>query len=256
MSTGRSDRSERRRRQRAAQVRPQGRSLKNFYLALAVIVVAGGALIAWSARRSGGFTPRVLNVPVTPAQAQGYLLGNPGAPVQIYEFADFECPACASFATITEPDVRKRIVEAGLASYRYFDFPLSQHHNSLAASVAASCADDQGKFWEMHDKLFYNQPEWNTEATNSPQKYFERYATELGLDMNAWKACFNDQRHMARIMANRAEGERRHVESTPTFVIGNHMVAGALSYDQFKALVDSAAKSGGLADSTAASAPR
>jgi len=234
------DRTERRRQQRANVVRKQqARNMKPFYIALGAIAIAGVALIAISARRGTG-TPTAIDVKATPAQAEGYLMGNPNAPVQIYEFADFECPACATFATITEPDVRKRIVDAGLASYRYFDFPLEQHHNSLAASNAAACAADQGKFWEMHDKLFYNQPEWNSEATDRPQKFFEKYANEIGLNLNTWKTCVAAQSHMQRILGNRAEGMRRHVQSTPTFVVGDKMVAGALSYDQFKALVDSA----------------
>ncbi|MGH7624750.1 MAG: DsbA family protein [Gemmatimonadaceae bacterium] len=234
------DRTERRRQQRANVVRKQqARNMKPFYIALGVIAIAGVALIAISARRGTGM-PNAIDVKATPAQAEGYLMGNPNAPVQIYEFADFECPACATFATITEPDVRKRIVDAGLASYRYFDFPLEQHHNSLAASNAAACAADQGKFWEMHDKLFYNQPEWNSEATDRPQKFFDKYASQIGVNLNTWKTCVAAQSHMQRILSNRAEGMRRHVQSTPTFVIGDKMVAGALSYDQFKILVDSA----------------
>jgi len=234
------DRTERRRQQRANVVRKQQtRNMKPFYIALGAIAIAGVALIAISARRGTG-TPSAVDVKATPAQAEGYLMGNPKAPVQIYEFADFECPACATFATITEPDVRKRIVDAGLASYRYFDFPLEQHHNSLAASNAAACAADQGKFWEMHDKLFYDQPEWNSEATDRPEKFFQKYAGEIGLNLTTWKTCVDAQSHMQRILSNRAEGMRRHVQSTPTFVIGDKMVAGALSYDQFKTLVDSA----------------
>jgi protein-disulfide isomerase len=217
-------------------------STRSFYIALAVIAVIGAGLIVRTAgHKSAG--PRAIDVKPTAAQAEGYLLGNANAPVQIMEFADFECPACGQFATITEPDVRKRIVDAGLASYRFFDFPLVEaHKNTLAASNAAACAADQGKFWEMHDRLYYGQPEWSGETTSNPKKVFQRYVKEIGLDGDAWEKCFDEQRHLSRILSNRAEGERRGVNATPTFVIGSKMISGGISYDQLKAYVDSAAK--------------
>jgi protein-disulfide isomerase len=151
-------------------------------------------------------------------------------------------------------------VNTGLASYRFFDFPLPMHKNTMAASNAAACAADQGKFWEMHDALFRNQPEWNTEATSEPKIIFLGYVKTLGLNTDVWEKCFDEQLHQSRILANQAEGNRRRVQSTPTFVIGKRMIPGALSYDQFKAYVDSATKEAASApvahaDSTAAKSP-
>lgn len=229
-------------RRRANVVKEQrAQSTKQFYLVLVGIAVIGGLLI-W--RTAGKANSRVVAVDVkaTPAQAEGYLMGNPNAPVQIMEFADFECPACGQFATVTEPDVRKRIVQTGLASYRFFDFPLTDiHQNTLAASNAAACASDQGKFWEMHDQLYEHQPEWSSEATSDPKKFFGRYASQIGLDVSTWSKCYDGQRHLPRILSNRAEGERRNIRQTPTFIIGTKMIPGALPYDMIKAYVDSAA---------------
>lgn len=239
--------------------RQRGNSAQRFYVVLALIAVVG-ALFIIRAARTPKFTPVATTAPIIPAQAEGYLLGNPNAPVQVMEFADFECPACGNFSVITEPDVRARIVNTGLASYRFFDFPLPMHKNTMAASNAAACAADQGKFWEMHDALFRNQPEWNTEATSEPKKIFLGYVKTLGLNSDAWEKCFDEQLHQNRILANQAEGSRRKVQSTPTFVIGTRMIPGALSYDQFKAYVDSATKEAASApaahaDSTAAKSP-
>jgi hypothetical protein len=125
---------------------------------------------------------------------------------------------------------------------RFFDFPLPVHKNTMAASNAAACAADQGKFWEMHDELFRNQPEWNGEATDNPKKIFLGYVKALGLNSDTWEKCFDAQTHQSRIMANQAEGTRRRVQSTPTFVIGTRMIPGGMSYDAFKAYVDSATK--------------
>ena len=228
------------RAQRSNVVRTQrAANLKPFYIGLVVVALIGVALIARTAQHSDASRPTIANVAATPVKAEGHLLGNPNAPVQILEFADFECPHCAEFATITEPDVRKRIVQAGLASYRYFDFPVGEFSNSVAASNAAACAGDQNKFWEMHDKLFQGQPDWSGE--NNPKAVFKAYAKSLGVDVSAWDACYDSQKHLADIKANHDEGLRRHVNSTPTFVIGTKQIPGAIPYDMFKAYVDTAA---------------
>jgi Protein-disulfide isomerase len=235
----------------------RGNSSQRFYVVLALVIVAGAILIVRAARAPRAIA-NVTTAPVTPAQAEGYLMGNANAPVQIMEFADFECPACGNFAVITEPDVRNRIVNAGLASYRFFDFPLPMHKNTMAASNAAACAADQGKFWEMHDELFRNQPEWNGEATDNPKKFFLGYVKSLGINTDTWEKCFDAQTHQSRILANQAEGNRRKVQSTPTFVIGTRMIPGAMSYDAFKSYVDSATKEAPAAakvDTAAAKSP-
>jgi protein-disulfide isomerase len=214
-----------------------------FFTALALLAAVGVIAIVYVMNQPKA-VPVVAATPVDPATlgpAQGYLLGKPDAPVQILEFADFECPACGTFAVVTEPDVRKRIIDAGLASYRYFDYPLPMHKNTWYASEAAACANDQGKFWDMHDKLFQGQDQWNGEATSNPSSIFEGYAKDLGLDVSKWRACYDNQAHLRDIQANRAEGDRRKVAQTPTFVIGDRQIPGVIPYDQFKAIVDSAA---------------
>jgi protein-disulfide isomerase len=222
--------------------KPQrGNSSQRFYVVLALVAVVGGIFIVRAARAPRAVA-NVTTAPIVAAQAEGYLMGNANAPVQIMEFADFECPACGNFAVITEPDVRNRIVNAGLASYRFFDFPLPMHKNTMPASNAAACAADQGKFWEMHDALFRNQPEWNGEATDNPKKVFLGYVKSMGMDTGKWETCFDSQAHQPRILANQAEGNRRKVQSTPTFIIGTRVIPGAMSYDVFKAYVDSASK--------------
>ena len=231
---------------RSRVVSDKRRSNRPFVIALGVIAIIGVLGLAWSATRPKRGVTEV-DLKADPAQARGYLLGDSTAPVQILEFADFECPACGNFATLTEPDVRKALIETGKASYRYFDFPLPMHKNTWEASNAAACADEQGKFWQMHDMLFANQDRWNGEATSSPKGALKGYAQAIGLDVGKWEQCYDEQRYRSRIAANRAEAERRHVESTPTFVIGNKMVATAISYDQFMQYVNDAQKAGGTA---------
>ncbi len=213
---------------------------KKFYAALAIVAVLGVAILGYVATRpKSNVTTVDPNLP--PAKAEGYLYGKPDAPVQVVEFADFECPACGNFATISEPDVRQRVLDAGLANLRFYDFPLPMHKNTWAASNAAACAADQGKFWEMHDRIFLSQDQWNGEATSRPKGVLKDLAKQLGLDVDVWEKCFDARVHQNRIEANKNEAERRGVGQTPTFVIGNKMIPGALSADEFKAYVDSAA---------------
>ena len=228
-------------------------SSRGFYILLALVIIVGGVWIGTMANKPKA--PNVRDVDVTAAQAEGYAIGNPKAPVQVLEFADFECPACGQFSTVTEPDVRTRLAATGKIGYRFYDFPLPMHKNTITASLAAACANEQGKFWEMHDALFFNQPEWSTQATDNPTKFFAQYAGQMGLDMPKWKECMAAQRHLTTIIANRKEGERRGVGQTPTFIIGRKVVAGSIGYDEFKARVDSAAVAAPPAPAAAPVAP-
>ena len=233
-------------------------SKRNFYLMLGVAALAGVALIYWLAVRPKETAPVAAAIEGVPAaESRGYVRGSPAAPVEIVEFADFQCPACENYATITEPDVMSRIVDAGLARYVFYDFPLEMHPNAWPASHAAACADDQGKFWEMHDVIFREQPNWSRER--NPKGAFERLAREIGLDVAAWESCYDSRKHQRRIAANLAEGQRRGVGSTPTFFIGNRKLPGVQNYDRIRAYVDSAtreAASGGSSDTAARPAPR
>ena len=225
-------------------------SRRGFYLTLLLVGVAGVAGILWATQRSK--TASIVAVPTPAANlaaAPGYLRGSPTAPVEIVEYADFECPGCGQFATVTEPDVMKRLVETGQARYRVYLFPVnSSHRNSPAASLAAACADDQGKFWEMHDRIFAGQNDWNSFATDDPKSIFAGYAKEIGADADAWTKCYDERKHVDRIAAHAKAAETAQIRSTPSFVIGDRMVAGAQPFDVIKAMVDSAR-------ATAAAAP-
>lgn len=214
---------------------------RGFWLALGLVAVLGLGALGYVASK-----PRVTSTTVDPTlpklKAEGYLLGSPNAPIEVIEFADFECPGCGQFATITEPDVRAKLVNTGKVRIRFMDYPLPMHRNTWDASLAAACANEQGKFWEMHDAIFASQDQWNGEATDNPKPFFQKYAERLGLNGQTWEQCYDSRKHQGRIMANAAEGERRKVGSTPTFIIGDKMYAEGMTYDQMKAIVDSATK--------------
>jgi protein-disulfide isomerase len=213
---------------------------KGFYLLLGLVAVVGASLLVYKSYSKPAVVAQDIKLDPTIATgpAEGYTYGKADAPVKIMEFADFECPACGTFAVITEPDVRKRLLDTGMASLTFYDFPLPMHKNTAFAHNAAACAGEQGKFWEMHDKLFGSQDQWNGEATDNPKPFFEKYASDLGLNSSQWLSCYDARKFQKRIEANMAEGMRRKVGSTPTFIIGDKMYGSVLPYDEIKKLVE------------------
>lgn len=224
---------------------------RGFRLALGVAVVLGIGLLGYLTSRPK-LVARAIDPTLPPVKAEGYVLGSPTAPVEVIEFADFECPGCGQFATLTEPDVRAKYVNTGKLRIRYMDFPLPMHANTWDASLAAACANDQGKFWEMHDVIFQNQDRWNTEATSRPRSVLADLAKGVGLDMDKYDACMKADTHRAKVQAHLQEAERHQVNQTPTFLIGGKLYPGALPYDSFKKLIDDElAKAPAAADSSA-----
>ncbi len=215
-------------------------SNSRFVGTIVLVAVVGVAVLGYAVSR-----PRAGVKPVDPSlaagTAEGYLVGNADAPVQVIEFGDFECPACGQWATLTEPDVRERLINTGLVSFRFYDFPLDMHKNTWPASNAVACAADQGKFLDMHDRVFATQDRWNGEATNNPKKVFLQLAAESGIDTAKWEDCFDTQQHYPRIKANLQEGVRRGIGQTPTFIIGTKMIPGNIPFDEFRKYVDAAA---------------
>ena len=214
-------------------------SRRGFYLTLLVVGIAGVAGILWATQRSK--TASIVTVPTPAANlaaAPGYLRGSPTAPVEIVEYADFECPGCGQFSTVTEPDVRTNLVNTGKIRMRYIDYPLPMHRNTWDASLAAACANDQGKFWELHDVIFANQDRWNGEATSRPRPVLADLAKGVGVDIDKYDDCMKADTHRAKVQSHLQEAERRQVTQTPTFIIGGNQIPGAIPYDTFKKLVD------------------
>ena len=225
-----------------AQVRANKGGYGKFYALLAGVAIVALAALAYRSQGASKVDTFEVDPTLPPREVEGYLLGNANAPVEVLEWADFECPGCMQFATVTEPDVRQRLVEKGQVAFRFFFFPLTEIHPAADdAAYAAACAADQNKFWEMHDAIFQGFNDWAGGRARNPRNVFRGYAQRVGMDVGAWEACFDSDKHRATITAHKAEGIRRGVNSTPTFIIGGQRISGAISYDRFKALVDSAA---------------
>ncbi len=139
------------------------------------------------------------------------LRGSPMAPVTIYEFSDFQCPHCRMAA----PFLKKLVDDSnGKVKLVFKQYPLPGHPKAREAAKAALAADRQGKFWEMHDLIFKNQAK--LEMVN-----FESYAKELGLDLERFRADVKSKEVEAKIEADRAEGKRIGVDSTPSIYVND-----------------------------------
>jgi protein-disulfide isomerase len=216
--------------------------MRTFYIALGIIAVLGVFLIVRQANdRGGSVTETYRNAPVTPVRpgALGNTLGPDSAPVEIVEFADFECPACARFAILDMPYVRDSLVSTGRLKWRFMDFPLQGHTNSPAAHLAAACAGEQGRFFEMMDAILNRQNDWASQRR--PERLLRSYAQRLRLDLSGYDSCMETRRAQPQVDADYAEGERLGVNETPTFFVNGRMWPNILGYDQIKAIVDSLA---------------
>ncbi len=217
--------------------------MKRFYLLLAVVAVIGAGALFLSARnRPAAVLSWDGPAPAPAADGfNGYVIGSDSAPVEVTEFLDFECPACAMFATIQFPTIREQLINTGRVRWRSRDLPLSGHKYSRFSAHAAQCAGEQGKYWEMHDQLFGNHS-W-AQTGRDPGGLFRQMAQAAGVDLSRYDECMQTGRYAGRIEASRQEGERLGSSGTPSFFVNGRLVQtrGVPNSDQIKELVDQAA---------------
>jgi protein-disulfide isomerase len=221
---------------------------KGFFLAIGAVVVAAAVFFFYALNR-GPAIAIPANVVVTPQDTSGfhgYVLGSPDAPIEIVEYADFECIVCANWEQVQFPYVKTSLIDPGKVRWRVRDYPLDgTHRHPRIASHAVACANDQGKVWEVSDAMFHTQNEWSLVA--DPMPGLTGIVKAAGLDVNAWTECMKSGKYAGRIQASVDEGNRLGVGSTPTFLINGNLYDAALTSDKMIALVDSliAAKTGG-----------
>jgi protein-disulfide isomerase len=171
-----------------------------------------------------------------PDPSRRYAVNTSGAPARggqdaklaIVEFSDFQCPFCGRVA----PTLKQIEDEYGDRVRIVFKhLPLSIHPKAPAAHAAAEAAHRQGRFWEMHDKIFADQ------KSMSPEKYVE-YAQQIGLDMNRFRQDLASAEVKQRIDADSSEAAKLGVTGTPAFFVNGRFLSGAQPYAAFKALID------------------
>jgi len=154
--------------------------------------------------------------------------GPTGAPIELIEFSDFQCPFCQR----ANPTVDQVLQTYGdRIHFVYRHFPLSNHPNARPAAEAAQCAAEQGKFWPYHDKLFAN-------ASKLGDADLKTHAAEVGVDAAKFNACVDSHKYRAQVDADARAGEEAGVNGTPAFFINGRMISGAQPFSEFKRIID------------------
>lgn len=216
--------------------------MNRFYQLLGGAALVGVAVFAYILTRKPPVSiPVNAAIQVTDTSGfRGYLLGDPHAPIEVTEYADFECHACQQWTAVQFPSIEERLIKTGKVKWRYRDFPIDgAHRYARIAAHTAACANDQNKYWEVNRQLYSWEPAW-AESRN-PMTIFRGYATKAGMDLAAFDACMTSGKYAGRIQASQNEGVSNGVGSTPTFLVNGRLYQGnrSLTHDVLKAIYDS-----------------
>lgn len=180
-----------------------------------VVLIAGAVFFLGRGSNSSTVLEETQTVQID--YSKGEKIGSDSAKVKVVEFSDLQCPSCLT----AEPFVRKvRSTQNVQLIYRHF--PLTRHIYGKKVANLAEAAGEQGKFWEMHDKLFDTQSQWSEMSENDAMAFFLSLAKDLGLDENKVKDEIANDAFKAKIDADLAEGQRLGVDATPTFFVNGH----------------------------------
>jgi protein-disulfide isomerase len=203
-------------------------------MALVFLVVFGGLGFLISRNNKIATTPATKEQLIRP---NSHSTVNPNAKVNIVEFGDFECPACAAAFPIVE-ELLALYKDNPEVNFVARNFPLPQHQYALLTAEAAEAAGAQGKYWEMYRLIYANQKDWAT--SSDPMSVLVGYATQLKLDVNRFKSEVSDNKYSDIIEQDRQDGVSLGVNSTPTFFINGVRAGNIQNFADFKARVDAA----------------
>jgi len=165
--------------------------------------------------------------------------GAPDAPVTVYEMADFQCPACRSFALTIFPVLEREFVATGKVRWVFINLPLTEiHPHAILAAEVAMCAARQGRFWETHDLLFEHQTQWGPLANPGPA--LATLAVRAGADRAKLQTCLRTKATRGEVDADARRAARSGARATPSFYIHGGLLQGAPPVpDGFRKLLDS-----------------
>ncbi|MEK7139683.1 MAG: thioredoxin domain-containing protein [Patescibacteria group bacterium] len=206
-------------------------------------VIVGLVVIVWGLILLAG------NSAVTSISIDGtidpsdHVRGNPAANVVVIEYSDFQCPACKYY----EPMLSRLSADFGdQIALVYRHFPLTTiHANAQVAAQAAEAAAIQGKFWEMHDRLFDQQTTWATER--NPIDLFRGYAQELGLNVEQFNSDYSSREVRGVISRHVASARAANLPGTPSIFINGQLIDNPRDYESLQAMVQSALATGAAA---------
>ena len=169
------------------------------------------------------------------------ILGSASAPVTIIEFGDYQCPNCKKWFLDTKPDIMTNYIDNGKASLIFVDIAFLGD-DSVPASRATYCAEEQGKYWDYHTFLYTNQMGIDNGWASIDS--LKGYANNLGLDMGLFVSCIDSDKYEKRVSFNTEESQKNGVTGTPTFIIvgpqgQQERILGPQPYPVFEKIIDS-----------------
>jgi protein-disulfide isomerase len=175
--------------------------------------------------------------PEITAPRDGLTIGDPNAPVSIVEYGDYQCPFCAQASDEGFRPMLDQYINTGQVHFTYV--PMSfLGDESKDAAEAALCANDQGKFWEMHETIYANHSGENQGAYSRSR--LNTMAENIGLTMDQFNACMDSGQHEGEVANYANVATQAGVTSTPTFVINNGEPVGWTSWEGLKSQIDAA----------------
>ena len=168
----------------------------------------------------------------------GRLLGRDSGVVWVVMISDFQCPYCKQWHDAVLEDVKRDYVSTGRVRLAYLNLPLQQHKYARAEAEASMCASVQDKFWPYAAGLFQHQGD--LEKLSAVQPLLESLARSLSLDMDQFARCQKRQAIRALVESDAQQAGRAGVRSTPSFLIGDFLVEGAVPYPDFRKAIDTA----------------
>jgi protein-disulfide isomerase len=209
---------------------------------LATMVLLFGGIFLFS-KNSGGSNLSVgtvnasLLVPqnayITSGFANGeYLPASSSASATLVEFGDYECSACGVYS----PFIQQLLTDfAGKFNFVFRNYPLTQHVNAPVSSYAVEAAGLQGKYWQMHEKVYATQTDWAN--LNDPTSVFVGYAKDLNLDVNKFTADMNSSVVKNKVQSDLKDGNTIGITETPSFFLNGQKISLSGTYDQLKNLI-------------------
>jgi len=168
------------------------------------------------------------------------ILGNPSAPITIVEFGDYQCERCYQWYHETKPTIVRDYIDTGKANLVFVDLAFLGK-DSIPASMASYCAEDQGMYWEYHDLLYNSQESVDGGWANSER--LKAFAFSLGLDMELFESCLDSGKYSKRVQYNIQQARENGVRGTPGFFIvgpdGQQKIGGAQPFSVFQKILDS-----------------
>ena len=172
-----------------------------------------------------------------PVHAATPTLGASTAPVTIVEYADYQCPYCATWAKTVEPQIKQAYIDTGKVRLEWHDMAWMGGESKDAAN-AARCAGDQGQFWAYHDLLYRSQAGQNSGAFSKDR--LKAFGQQLGLKAATFDACVDSDKYGGAVQADFAQAAKLGITGTPAFFVNGQRIDGAQPYSEFQSAIDSA----------------